>query len=221
MQLCAIDCDEITLINSTEHTFLQGCPYTRCQQYKRVCRNVQLTDVQRPCSTTLQQGRTPLFAHLGCFSEVCVRVCVRERHRMVPISADDFPREPAEQSYRARVSSAGTVCTVLNNVPKTREVVKENSLLQFNNIEKEWMESCIINPVLQKWSCYVNMLFFNSVVCSLGVCACIYTFYSSIYTTGVWHNEVWWLSYSKSRACICTHVRLCLWERVWVRGVYI
>jgi len=69
---------------------------------------------------------------------------------MVPISADDFPREPAEQSYRAQVSSRGTVCTVLNNVPKTREVVKENSLLQFNNIEKEWMESCIINPVLQK-----------------------------------------------------------------------
>ena len=42
------------------------------------------------------------------------------------------------------------MCTVLNNVPKTREVVKENSLLQFNNIEKEWMESSIINPVLQK-----------------------------------------------------------------------
>lgn len=87
-----------------------------------------------------------------CAIVVCVFecMCVRERHRMVPISADDFPREPAEQSYRARVSSAGTVCTVLNNVPKTREAVKENSLLQFNNIEKEWMESCIINPVLQK-----------------------------------------------------------------------
>lgn len=69
---------------------------------------------------------------------------------MFPISADDFPREPAEQSYRAGVSSGGTVCTVLNNVPKTREVVKENSLLQLNNIEKEWMESSIINSVLQK-----------------------------------------------------------------------
>lgn len=53
---------------------------------------------------------------------------------MFPISGDDFPREPAEQRSRARVSSGGTVCTVLNNVPKTREVEKENSLLQFNNI---------------------------------------------------------------------------------------
>lgn len=69
---------------------------------------------------------------------------------MFPISADDFPREPAEQSYRARVSSGGTVCTVLNNVPKTREVEKENSLLQFNNIEKEGMESSILTHVLQK-----------------------------------------------------------------------
>lgn len=66
---------------------------------------------------------------------------------MFPISADDFPREPAEQSCRGRVSSGGTVCTVLNNVPKTGEVEKENSLLQFNNIEKEWMESGIISPV--------------------------------------------------------------------------
>lgn len=66
---------------------------------------------------------------------------------MFPISADDFPREPEEQSCRGRVSSGGTVCTVLNNVPKTREVEKENSLLQFNNIEKEWMESGIISPV--------------------------------------------------------------------------
>lgn len=66
---------------------------------------------------------------------------------MFPISVDNFPGEPAEQSYRGRVSSGGTVCTVLNNVPKTREVEKENSLLQFNNIEKEWMESGIINRV--------------------------------------------------------------------------
>lgn len=69
---------------------------------------------------------------------------------MFPISAADFPREPAEQSYRAPVSSGGTVCTVLNNVPKTREVEKENSLLQLNNIEKERMESSIITRVLQK-----------------------------------------------------------------------
>lgn len=39
------------------------------------------------------------------------------------------------------------MCTVLYNVPKTREVEKENNLLQFNNIEKEGMESSIINPV--------------------------------------------------------------------------
>lgn len=73
------------------------------------------------------------------------------------------------------------MCTVLNNVPKTREVEKENSLLQFNNIEKEWMESSIVNPVLQKLLCYVNMLSFNSVVCSMGVCMCIYTF-MGVYT---------------------------------------
>lgn len=54
---------------------------------------------------------------------------------MFPISADDFPREPTEQSCRGRVSSGGTVCIVLNNVPKTKEVEKENSLLQCNNIE--------------------------------------------------------------------------------------
>lgn len=75
---------------------------------------------------------------------------MRERHRVFPISADDFPREPPERSYRASVSSGGTVCTVPNNVPKTREVEKENSVLQFNNIEKEWMESSIIKCVLQK-----------------------------------------------------------------------
>lgn len=69
---------------------------------------------------------------------------------MFPISADDFPREPAEWSFRARVSSGSTVCTVLSNVSKTREVEKENSPLHFNNIEKEWMESSIINSVLQK-----------------------------------------------------------------------
>lgn len=100
---------------------------------------------------------------------------------MFPISVDDFPREPAERSYRARVSSGGTVCTVLNNVLKTREVEKENSLLQLNNIEKEWMESGIINPVLQKLSCYVNRLSFNSMLRSTGVCVCIYTF-MGVYT---------------------------------------
>ncbi len=35
--------------------------------------------------------------------------------------------------------------------------------------------------VLQKWSCYVNTLSFNSVVCSLGVCVCIYAF-TGVYT---------------------------------------
>lgn len=54
---------------------------------------------------------------------------------MFPISADDFPREPTEQSCTGRVASGGTVCIVLNNVPKTKEVEKENSLLQCNNIE--------------------------------------------------------------------------------------
>lgn len=33
MHLRSIDCDKITLINSTEHTFLQGCPYIKCQQH--------------------------------------------------------------------------------------------------------------------------------------------------------------------------------------------
>lgn len=75
---------------------------------------------------------------------------------MFPISADDFPREPAAQSYGAGVSSGGTVCSALNNVPETREAEKENSLLQFNNIGKERMDLSIITPVLQKWSCYVN-----------------------------------------------------------------
>lgn len=41
----------------------------------------------------------------------------------------------AEQRCRGRVSSGGTVCTVLNNVLKTKEVQKENSLSQRNNIE--------------------------------------------------------------------------------------
>lgn len=77
-------------------------------------------------------------------------VSVFERLSVFPISAEDFLREVVEQKCRARVSSGGTECTVLNNVPKTGEVEKENSLLRFNNIEKEWMESSMINPVLQK-----------------------------------------------------------------------
>lgn len=55
---------------------------------------------------------------------------------MFPISADDFPREPGEQSYRAQVSSGGTVCTVLNNVPKTREVVEEKVFYSLITLRK-------------------------------------------------------------------------------------
>lgn len=46
------------------------------------------------------------------------------------------------------------------------------------------MESSIVNPLQQKRSCYVNMLFFNVEFGSLGVCVCVcvYTLFMGVYT---------------------------------------
>lgn len=105
---------------------------------------------------------------------------------------------------------------------KTREVEKENSLLQFNNIEKEWMESSIINPVLQKWSCYVNTLSFNSVVCSLGVCVCIYAF-TGVYTARAYDRMRFdgFLALRAAHAFVLVCVSLCVGVCVSERSLHI
>lgn len=56
------------------------------------------------------------------------------------------------ESLQSRVTEPGvvrrhSVCCAKAMCLKTREVGKENSPVQFNNIEKEWMESSIINCV--------------------------------------------------------------------------
>lgn len=75
---------------------------------------------------------------------------------------------------------------------KTREVGKENSPVQFNNIEKEWMESSIINCVTK----VIVLLSFNSALPSLGV-----------YTTAACYRMIFdgFLTL-KSCTYICTYV---------------
>lgn len=69
---------------------------------------------------------------------------------MFPISACDFPGEPAEGSYGGRASSGGTACTVRNNVPKKPRRQKSKTVF-YGAItlskRRGWEGSGVVNPV--------------------------------------------------------------------------